>query len=121
MVLVHEDSASDDVLYFNDGAGKADDENGVATIAKEASVEEDRIKLRRVEMARRVVALRLETLGMPISWQYWFLNCQNATLERHRHLAVAAIALSKVAIVHAHEQLNFEGVRFRPHVHALAS
>lgn len=54
-------SASDvddvsNLLLFGDEARMAEDENGVATMAREARVEEDRRRLRRVEAV--AVALR---------------------------------------------------------------
>ena len=47
-------------LLYLDGAAIVDEVNGdTAVTANEANVDEDRMRLRRVDIARRVVALRL--------------------------------------------------------------
>ena len=62
VVSVQVESASGDVLNLLGLLGVvvvcAEDEKGVATTAKEASVDVDKRKFRRVDMARRVAALR---------------------------------------------------------------
>jgi len=48
------------LLLYLDGAAIVDEVNGdTAVTANEANVDEDRMRLRRVDIARRVVALRL--------------------------------------------------------------
>lgn len=57
---MQEEESESDVLYLGDNdsvvVGIAEEEKGVATMAREEKIEEDRMKLCRVEMARRVVA-----------------------------------------------------------------
>jgi len=47
------------LLLYLDGAAIADEVKGDAVTTNEANVDEDRMRLRRVDIARRVVALRL--------------------------------------------------------------
>ena len=47
------------LLLYLDGAAIADEVKGDAVTTNEANVDEDRMRLRRVDKARRVVALRL--------------------------------------------------------------
>ena len=52
-------ASCDDDVYLDGGGVKAKEgENGAATIANDENVDDDKRKVRRVEIARRTVALR---------------------------------------------------------------
>lgn len=89
---VHESKGSDVPRPEDDGTsdcadevgGIAEDEKGVATTAREASVDDDRMRLRRVEAARRAVALRLNAELQPIISSSSSSSLQVPSLSLHR-------------------------------------